>query len=79
MKDEKYYRQLFKKQHDCFIGDGENIQNAMTEDRFINVIKQLKLCGVGLRSEQLPMCHCRTGKECVNPSSCQAFGCNKQM
>ena len=27
----------------------------------------------------LTMCHARTGKECIKPTSCQAFGCNKQM
>jgi|TARA_R110002074_G_scaffold370820_1_gene545778 hypothetical protein len=46
MKNEKYYRKLFKKEHDSLIGKGENIKNVMTEDRFISVIKQLILSGV---------------------------------
>jgi len=33
---------------------------------------------VGL-SEQLHECSHRKGKECIKPSSCSAFGCNKPM
>lgn len=43
MKDEDKYRQVFKKQHDCLIGTGDNIQIAMTEERFIDVLRQLNL------------------------------------
>jgi hypothetical protein len=53
MKSEKYYRDLFKKEHDSLIGIGENIQNVMTEDRFIRVMQQLNLCGVVGQSVQL--------------------------
>lgn len=31
------------------------------------------------RSEQLHECTHRKGKECIKPSSCSAFGCNKPM
>jgi len=43
MKDEDKYRQAFKKQHDCLIGTGDNIHIAMTEERFIDVLRQLNL------------------------------------
>ena len=35
------YRALFKKKHDALIGYGKNINMAMTEDRFIDVINEL--------------------------------------
>jgi hypothetical protein len=43
MKDEDKYRKAFKKQHDCLIGTGDNIHIAMTEERFIEVLRQLNL------------------------------------
>ena len=49
MKNEKYYRKLFKKEHDSLIGKGDNIQNVMTEDRFVRVIKKLTLTDVSTR------------------------------
>tara|TARA_R110000796_G_scaffold214204_1_gene330208 strand:+ start:1616 stop:1930 length:315 start_codon:yes stop_codon:yes gene_type:complete len=35
------YRALFKKKHDTLIGYGKNINMAMTEDRFMDVINEL--------------------------------------
>ena len=43
---EKELRQIFKKKHDCMIGAGDNIHIAMTEDRFIEVINELKLFAI---------------------------------
>ena len=43
MKNENYYRSVFKKQHDCLIGTGDSISIAMTEDRFIDVLNKLNL------------------------------------
>jgi hypothetical protein len=43
MKNKNYYRKLFKKEHDSLIGKGDNIQNVMTEDCFVRVIKKLTL------------------------------------
>jgi hypothetical protein len=54
MKNENYYRKLFKKEHDSLIGKGDNIQNVMTEDCFVRVIKKLTLTdNVKSDSEQL--------------------------
>ena len=39
----------------------------------------LGLFNVVVPKGTLTMCHARTGKECIKPTSCQAFGCNKQM
>ncbi len=39
----------------------------------------LALFSVVVPKGTLTMCHARTGKECIKPTSCQAFGCNKQM
>src|SRR5690606_7610541 len=39
----------------------------------------LGLSNVVGQSEQLHECSHRKGKECIKPSSCSAFGCNKPM
>jgi hypothetical protein len=53
MKNKNYYRKLFKKEHDSLIGKGDNIQNVMTEDCFVRVIKKLTLTdNVKIDSEQ---------------------------
>jgi hypothetical protein len=39
----------------------------------------LLLLNVVGQSEQLHECSHRKGKECIKPSSCSAFGCNKPM
>jgi hypothetical protein len=53
MKNKNYYRKLFKKEHDSLIGKGDNIQNVMTEDCFVRVIKKLTLTDdVKIDSEQ---------------------------
>jgi hypothetical protein len=53
MKNENYYRKLFKKEHDSLIGKGDNIQNVMTEDCFVRLIKKLTLTdNVKIDSEQ---------------------------
>lgn len=41
--------------------------------------EQFAINGVVGRSEQLHECSQRKGKECIKPSSCSAFGCNKPM
>ena len=53
MKNENYYRKLFKKEHDSLIGKGDNIQNVMTEDCFVRVIKKLTLTDVSQQREPL--------------------------
>ena len=53
MKNENYYRKLFKKEHDSLIGKGDNIQNVMTEDCFVRVIKKLTLTDVSQQRELL--------------------------
>lgn len=44
-----------------------------------NAYEQLRQHFVVGRSEQLHECSHRKGKECIKPSSCSAFGCNKPM
>jgi hypothetical protein len=53
MKNENYYRKLFKKEHDSLIGKGDNIQNVMTEDCFVRVIKKLTLTDDSQKRELL--------------------------
>tara|TARA_R110000851_G_scaffold304879_1_gene462811 strand:+ start:406 stop:666 length:261 start_codon:yes stop_codon:yes gene_type:complete len=57
----------------------DKVRKERTEE-----IKQLDkslliLSSVVVPKGTLTMCHARTGKECIKPTSCQAFGCNKQM
>ena len=43
------------------------------------IVKNCSIPGVVGQSEQLHECSHRKGKECIKPSSCSAFGCNKPM
>jgi hypothetical protein len=56
MKNENYYRKLFKKEHDSLIGKGDNIQNVMTEDCFVRVIKKLTLTHDVMSDSELFFC-----------------------
>ena len=49
------------------------------EEQLTDCRKQLSIQRVVGRSEQLHECSHRKGKECIKPSSCSAFGCNKPM
>jgi hypothetical protein len=42
-------------------------------------LKKLTIPDVVGQSEQLQECSHRKGEECIKPSSCKAFGCNKPM
>jgi hypothetical protein len=48
-------------------------QSEMQE--LINIVNAMK----DVRSEQVKECTNRNGEECIKPSSCHAFGCNKPM
>ena len=51
--------------------------------KYITVLEeqaeQLRKHAVVGRSEQVKECTNRNGKECIKPSNCHAFGCNKPM
>jgi hypothetical protein len=72
MKNENYYRKLFKKEHDSLIGKGDNIQNVMTEDCFVRVIKKLTLTdNVKIDSELFFCCKQAIDQRCSE----QCLGC----
>lgn len=45
----------------------------------LNQGQTLPIDSVVGRSEQLHECSHRSGEECIKPSNCSAFGCNKPM
>jgi hypothetical protein len=45
----------------------------------LELVKNLTIPDIVVTREEIHMCHARKGKECIKPTSCKAFGCNKQM
>tara|TARA_R110000772_G_scaffold132419_3_gene240953 strand:- start:403 stop:651 length:249 start_codon:yes stop_codon:yes gene_type:complete len=72
-KEEMKVRNLIKDWHPEKLEDF--ILDLMKKDR----AEQLLIHSVVVPQGTLPMCHARKGKECIKPTSCQAFGCNKPM